>query len=239
MGAPMSEQTVIELRQKKEETKFLCSACGADRLCNCNAPAIPKAQKAIEALKTNPEKSNRAIADEIGADKVIVDRARKRLEATGDMSPVVERTGLDSKIRKVPAKKAKPKVATDSPPSADHRKPGDYWSGQDCGGNWYVSVVTDEMGPATWKSKDAAGPFKTEAEAQAWIVGRGRKSDPQDNALESFDAHILELLRLTKGQKPACFAKTAVATPLLGDLAHFFRELVTARKQTASTEAAP
>jgi hypothetical protein len=69
--------SVIELRQEKKEAQFVCSACGADRGCQCNEPAVPKAQKAIEALKANPEKSNRAIADEIGADKVIVDRARK------------------------------------------------------------------------------------------------------------------------------------------------------------------
>jgi hypothetical protein len=39
--------------------------------------------------------------------------------------------------------------------------------------------------------------------------------------------------------KPERFAKTAVAQPLLGDLAYFFRELVTVRKLAASTEAAP
>ena len=37
---------VIEV-QKQQEAKFLCSACGAERGCNCNAPAIPKAQQAI------------------------------------------------------------------------------------------------------------------------------------------------------------------------------------------------
>jgi hypothetical protein len=46
-------------------------ACGTDRVSNCNAPAIPKAQRAIEALKANPEKSNRAIAAEIGASDIL------------------------------------------------------------------------------------------------------------------------------------------------------------------------
>jgi hypothetical protein len=213
--------------------RMVCTGCGAEAnaSCNCGVSYVPKAQRAAEAVKANPEKSNRVIAEDVGVDEKEVRRQRAKLGA--DMSAPENVTGRDGKS--YPAKKAKPKVATDSPPSADHHKPGDYWSGQDCGGNWYVSVVTDEMGPATWKSKDAAGPFETEAEAQAWIVGRARtrKSDPQDNALESFDACVRELLRLTKGQKPECFAKTAVAQPLIGDLAHFFRELVTVRKLVA------
>jgi len=103
----VSSTAIVQL-QKKEEAKFICSACGADRCCDCHAPAIPKAQQAIEALKANPEKSNHAIAKEIGADKVTVDRARKKLEATGDMSPVTERVGLDNTTRKVPSSKPEP-----------------------------------------------------------------------------------------------------------------------------------
>jgi hypothetical protein len=39
-------QAAIVQLQKKEEAKFICSACGADRGCDCNAPAIEKlAQK--------------------------------------------------------------------------------------------------------------------------------------------------------------------------------------------------
>jgi hypothetical protein len=52
----------------------------------------------------------------------------------------------------------------------------------------------------------------------------------KDIALENFDAHVLELLRLIRGQKPQRFAKSAVPKPLLGDLAHFLREVVAARK---------
>jgi hypothetical protein len=59
--------------------------------------------------------------------------------------------------------------------------------------------------------------------------------NPKDTALESFDAVALELHRLTKGQKPQRFSKTAVPQPLLGDLAHFFRELVAVRKLTTET----
>jgi hypothetical protein len=123
-------------------------------------------------LKAKPETSDRSIGEIVDADHKTVAKVRARLEDVGTIPHVEKRT--DSKNRKQPAKKTKP--VTDSPPSDDHRKPGDYWSGQDCGGNWYVSVVTDEMGPATWTSKDAAGPFETEAEAQAWIVEEDRKT---------------------------------------------------------------
>jgi DNA-binding Lrp family transcriptional regulator len=54
--------------------------------------------------------------------------------------------------------------------------------------------------------------------------------NPRDIALESFDAHVLELLRIIKGQKPERFAKTAVPLPVLGDLAYFIRELMSVRK---------
>jgi hypothetical protein len=52
----------------------------------------------------------------------------------------------------------------------------------------------------------------------------------KDNALESFDAHVLELLQLIKGQKPQRFAKSVVPKPLLGDLADFLREVIAVRK---------
>jgi hypothetical protein len=88
-------------------SRLICIGCGAETnaTCNCGMEYRPKSERAREAVEANPEKSNRAIAKEIGADKVIVDRARKQLEASGDMSPVKERIGLDRKTRKVPEKK--------------------------------------------------------------------------------------------------------------------------------------
>jgi hypothetical protein len=41
MASPMSTAAIIQL-QKKQDAKFICSACGADRGCNCNAPALEK-----------------------------------------------------------------------------------------------------------------------------------------------------------------------------------------------------
>ena len=37
--------------QKKQEAKFICSRCGADRDCNCNAPAVEKLAAQREAQR--------------------------------------------------------------------------------------------------------------------------------------------------------------------------------------------
>jgi hypothetical protein len=75
-------------------------------------------------------------------------------------------------------------------------------------------------------------------------IQQARRTEPKasrasvstrDNAAEQFDAHLLELIRLIKSQRPQRFAKTAVPQPLLGDLAHFLRELVAVRKLAAET----
>jgi hypothetical protein len=94
-----------ELRQQQvKEYNYRCSECGGDRECACNAPAIPKAERAAEAIKANPEKSDRAIAVDIGVSPMTVNRAR----ATVPDVTVEERTGLDGKTRRMPQKKAEP-----------------------------------------------------------------------------------------------------------------------------------
>lgn len=50
----------------------------------------------------------------------------------------------------------------------------------------------------------------------------------RDIALEQFEGHVLELLRLTKGRKPQRFLKVYV--PNLPDLAVFLTELVALKK---------
>ena len=77
--------------------KICCSACGvsADAACDCGA-------------LRNPEKSDRAIAAEIGVGNKTVSRARR----TVSRDTVAARVGLDDKARRTPARKAKKK----SPP---------------------------------------------------------------------------------------------------------------------------
>jgi hypothetical protein len=75
--------------------KICCSACGvsADAACDCGA-------------LRNPEKSDRAIAAEIGVGNKTVSRARR----TVSRATVAARVGLDDKARRTPARKAKKKI---------------------------------------------------------------------------------------------------------------------------------
>jgi hypothetical protein len=68
--------------------------------------AEEKRELIAKLLKATPEKSDRAIADEMKVDKNVVSRVRKKAEATGAVAPVEKRTGKDRKARKQPATKA-------------------------------------------------------------------------------------------------------------------------------------
>lgn len=78
-----------------------CSACGAraEAACYCGAPYVRAGQRAATAIAHNPQKSDRAIAAELGIDHKTVGKARK---STGEYSPVEKRTGKDGKARRVP-----------------------------------------------------------------------------------------------------------------------------------------
>lgn len=94
---------IHQLRTKPATINWMCSACGVDAGCNCGAPLMSKAQRAAEALKASPEKSDRAIAKEIGVSHPTVAKAR---EATGNNLPVDEpRIGLDGKQRRMPTRR--------------------------------------------------------------------------------------------------------------------------------------
>jgi hypothetical protein len=85
--------------------KIECSSCGAtaDAACDCGAPYVSAGAKAAKAVAANPEKSNRAIAAEIGVGLGTVNRARKLTEPNGS---VEKRVGLDGKARKHPTRRA-------------------------------------------------------------------------------------------------------------------------------------
>jgi hypothetical protein len=51
-------------------------------------------------IAAQPEKSDRAIAEQAKIDKNVVSRVRKKAEATGAVAPVEKRTGKDGKARK-------------------------------------------------------------------------------------------------------------------------------------------
>ena len=86
----MRHPTIIEMRVQM----MACTACGREvnAACTCGAPYVPKKQRAAEAIAANPQKSNRAIADEIGVSEPTVRRARQ-----GASSDASEREGKDGK----------------------------------------------------------------------------------------------------------------------------------------------
>jgi hypothetical protein len=75
--------------------RMACTACGAEAnaSCTCGVAYVPKAIRAAEAVKASPEKSNRAIAADLGVDKETVRKARSR----GDQSPPAVVIGQDGK----------------------------------------------------------------------------------------------------------------------------------------------
>jgi hypothetical protein len=80
-----------------------CSECGVEAAaaCDCGAPYVPAGVAAAKAVAAHPEKSDRAIAAEIGVSDKTVGKARR---ATAENSAVETRLGLDGKARKRPAK---------------------------------------------------------------------------------------------------------------------------------------
>lgn len=78
--------------------RMACTACGAEAnaSCTCGVAYTPKSVRAAEAVKANPEKSDRAIAADLGVSHVTVGKARKAQLET--QLPVDEpRTGLDGR----------------------------------------------------------------------------------------------------------------------------------------------
>src|SRR5262249_54377283 len=80
-----------------------CTMCGAETHASCSCGAIyrPKAQRAAEGVAEHPEKSNRAMASEIGVDEKTVRIAR----SGADKSAPDIVTGRDGKTysRKLPS----------------------------------------------------------------------------------------------------------------------------------------
>lgn len=83
-------------------TRLECSGCGAevDAACTCGVDYTPARTRAAEAVAKNPEKSDRAIAEEIGVSDRTVNRARRT--ATG--VAVGRRVGKDGRVRGLPSR---------------------------------------------------------------------------------------------------------------------------------------
>ena len=99
-----------------------CSECGAAGIaaCDCGAPYMPAADRAAKAIAANPDKSDRAIAAEIGVDHETVWQST---EINWRIIPVDTRVGLDGKVRKMPQRKAKPEEVMPTDEEAEESLP--------------------------------------------------------------------------------------------------------------------
>jgi hypothetical protein len=99
----MRTGTVIEMAVHQ----MTCTGCGAEAnaSCNCGKPYVPKKQRAADAVAANPQKSDRAIAADIGVSPMTVNRAREEAGVT-DGTP--EREGLDGKVYRLPVREVEP-----------------------------------------------------------------------------------------------------------------------------------
>lgn len=78
--------------------RLSCTGCGAEAnaSCDCGLSYVPKAVRAAEAVRANPEKSDRAIAADLGIGATTVREARARHRAPED-DELEERIGRDGK----------------------------------------------------------------------------------------------------------------------------------------------
>src|SRR5262245_48628775 len=91
-----------------------CSECGAtaSAACECGVPYVPKRERAIEAVRANPEKSDRAIAQELGVALRTVQKARGELTTGSQLDEPAKRVGRDGKARRLPVRFYVPDAAT-------------------------------------------------------------------------------------------------------------------------------
>lgn len=116
----MSSAQVVALpRAEPERGRLACVRCGTtiDAPCGCGLmyEYVKPAKRAALAIAITPEKSDRAIAADIGVSQPTVSRARKHATETNvsvaDVGEPAKRTGRDGKARKPP----KPKVTKPKP----------------------------------------------------------------------------------------------------------------------------
>jgi transposase-like protein len=101
--------TIHQFQPKTNQATLRCPSCGTttDAPCSCGVgyEYVPPGKLAAQAIKDNPNLSDRAIAEKIGIDKDTVNRVRK---STGGNPPVAPRVGKDGKTRRMP------RIATDT-----------------------------------------------------------------------------------------------------------------------------
>lgn len=94
-----------------------CDGCGksvrAACDCDCGIRYVPPGQRAAEAIKANPTRSDRAIAAEIGVSAPTVSAARRA--TVKDFTVDEQRIGLDGRTRRLPQRSDAPRDVSGAP----------------------------------------------------------------------------------------------------------------------------
>jgi hypothetical protein len=94
----MDEGDRVMALPKKKPSMLRCSGCGTtqEAACDCGVGYMPAGGIAAMAIARSPEKSDRAIAEEIGVGHATVSRARNSVVSNETPD---ERIGRDGKLR--------------------------------------------------------------------------------------------------------------------------------------------
>jgi hypothetical protein len=106
-GVMAEPAKVVPFNPRASLGQLRCTECGktcdAPAPCDCGKPLeyVPAGKLAEEAVVATPEKSDRAIAEEIGVSRMTVARAREAVAPVTNVPPD-KRVGLDGKSYTVP-----------------------------------------------------------------------------------------------------------------------------------------
>ena len=77
----MTNLPITAPKETRAIATLVCTACGApgEGSCGCGAPYVSPGQRAAEAIRQNPERSNVAIAEELGVDEGTIRYQRKKV----------------------------------------------------------------------------------------------------------------------------------------------------------------
>ncbi len=158
---------IHHLKTKPIAINWMCSACGVDAGCNCGAPLMSKSQRATEAIAASPQKSNRAIAEEVGVSEGTV-RTARRSTAKDYAVEDDTRIGIDGKRRRMPVRENDP-VQEDCD---DCSGPADEWqhSLSNMAGDAISAAAFWSRRFGNWKSFETPSELVTLAKqaARAW-----------------------------------------------------------------------
>jgi hypothetical protein len=172
---------VIEV-QKQQAAKFLCSACGADRGCDCNAPAIEKLaakmeqdrqrSKASRERKTQQKQQSRHVTgNDVDAEASAEDRKREA-GASQERGNALESEPSEARNGKrvhpsvvYPAAAVPTDTTPVESPAVEYIRE-DYMLLDNCTDEWFV--VTNA----------SFGPFDTQEAAQRWADAQRKAPAP-------------------------------------------------------------